>query len=232
MAFALTKVRAYGIEVDEALNKRVRQYLHLTGTAANTDTAFDFGTYAGTFWTAVGGTQPGIDALKAIKDIQTRSEIFLDAQGTVLAGKSRQDSSRSGIVSLNSTASAGGGATETVALTGALTTDSILSVFQFVAGANSTALIGAGGATGVIGTNDQIALAWTANPGAGARVRVQLQRTVTTPDAGGYQLAMDGTNTRLPNLTFASGDAPTAWGIMLSWMLQDGVTPVECVKFA
>jgi hypothetical protein len=37
---------------------------------------------------------------------------------------------------------------------------------------------------------------------------------------------MDGTNTNLPNLTFASGDAPTAWEIILCWVLKDGEQPV------
>jgi hypothetical protein len=67
MTFALTKVTAYGIEASEPLQKRFKQVLILEGTAANTNVAYDFGTYAGTYWTAVGGTEPGTSALKPSK---------------------------------------------------------------------------------------------------------------------------------------------------------------------
>lgn len=79
MTFALTKVQAYGIEAEEPLNKRYRQYMYLTITAANTDTALDLGSNQtgslGTFWTAVSGSAPGSGALQAIQDIVTRAEV-------------------------------------------------------------------------------------------------------------------------------------------------------------
>lgn len=232
MALALLSVRGYGVEAEEALNKRYRQFLVLKGTGANTDLTHDYGTYAGTFWTAVGGTEPGTTALKAIKDIAVRAEAFLAAQGIGIATRAQVDASRESRVQLDTAASAGGAATETLTLTGALTTDTIISATQYKKGANGTALIGFGGATGVIAVNGQLAAEWTANPGAGALLRVELKRTTVTPDAGTYQLAMDGTNTKLPNITFASGDAPTAFTIMLCWMLGDGVPPVEVYKAA
>lgn len=79
MAFAITKVQAYGIEAEEPLNKRYRQYMYLTLTAANTDVDLDLGDNQagslGTFWDAVDGTAIGANALLAIQDIVTRAEV-------------------------------------------------------------------------------------------------------------------------------------------------------------
>ncbi len=78
MAFAITKVQAYGIEAEEPLNKRYRQHMYLTLTAANTDVDLDIGDNQtgslGTFWTAASGTATGAGALQAIQDIVTRAE--------------------------------------------------------------------------------------------------------------------------------------------------------------
>lgn len=77
MAFAITKVQAYGIEAEEPLNKRYRQYMYLTITGASSDVDLDLGDNQtgslGTFWTAVSGTTIGANALKAIQDIVTRA---------------------------------------------------------------------------------------------------------------------------------------------------------------
>jgi hypothetical protein len=79
MAFVLTKVQAYGIEAEEPLNKRYRQYMYLTITAANTDVDLDIGDNVagslGTFWAAVDATSTGLNALQAIQDIVTRAEV-------------------------------------------------------------------------------------------------------------------------------------------------------------
>lgn len=79
MAFVITKVQAYGIEAEEPVNKRYRQYMYLTLTAANTDVDLDLGDNQtgslGTFWTAAGGTTVGAGALRAIQDIVTRAEV-------------------------------------------------------------------------------------------------------------------------------------------------------------
>ena len=68
---------------------------------------------------------------------------------------------------IESAASAGGSASEALTFTGLAVTDTILAISQRVAGANGTA---------VTGYNTQAANAltvtWTANPGAGARVRI------------------------------------------------------------
>lgn len=139
MAFAITKVQAYGIEAEEPLNKRYRQYMYLTLTAANTDVDADFGDNVagslGTFWTAAGGTATGAGALQAIQDIVTRAEV-------------------------GETAS--------------------LSALNFYQG---------GAASGVV-------------------------YTVTLAN-------------KCPNILFASGTAPTAYTVCLSWVLQPQVAPVS-----
>lgn len=75
------------------------------------------------------------------------------------------------IVSLDSAASAGGAATEVLAVAGLLATDTVLAVSQRVKGANNTAVTGFG-APGA-GT---LSVDYTANPGAGSIVRVLVKR--------------------------------------------------------
>lgn len=74
MTLALTSVIAYGVQAEEPLNKYYRQFLQLEFTAAATDLTLDFGAVAGTFWTAVGATDPGLTALAALKDIASRAK--------------------------------------------------------------------------------------------------------------------------------------------------------------
>jgi hypothetical protein len=74
MAAAVTKVRAYGIESEEPVNKRYIQRLVLTITQLAADVTMDIGAYAGTFWTAAGGSATGATALQALKDIVTRAD--------------------------------------------------------------------------------------------------------------------------------------------------------------
>ncbi len=85
MAFTLNSVVAYGVEAEEPLNNHYKQVLILNITSLATDATLALGTYAGTFWTAVGGTQPGATALKAIQQIQTLALSFLSAQSTAMA---------------------------------------------------------------------------------------------------------------------------------------------------
>ncbi len=137
MTFALTKVQAYGIESEEPLNKRYRQYLLLTGTAAATDTALDLGLYIagslGTFWTAAGTGTPGAGALTALQDIGTRAQFF-DGFGADFQNRAQVDNAATGIVTILSAASSGGSTTENYTVTGLLTTDTILSVTPEVVG--------------------------------------------------------------------------------------------------
>lgn len=229
MARAVTEYQAFGVYRDEAVTSKALQFLRLKGTAANTDTAFDLGNYTGSFWTDAADAT-GLAALKVIKDIQTRAQQFLSVGGLGVNGKALIDASRTGaITKIDSSATAGGAATETCTVTGLLTTDTILGVTQFVDGAGAAVgILAYGGATGVCSVADQLSVTWDDDPGAGAKVRVAVLRTtVTTPDVGTYQLAMNGTNTKLPDLTFASTDAPTAFELVLCWLLKDGEQPVN-----
>ncbi len=211
--------------MEEAVNKRYRQRMLLSITGANTDVTYDLGTYAGTFWTATGGSTAGAAALKAIADIQIRAKSFRGLGGTGIAGKVQVDSSYTKIQAIDSTASSGGAATEAVTVTGLLSTDTILAVSQKTKGANSTALNGFGTLI-----DNGLTLSWTANPGASSVSTVLVSRTVTAvPSAGTYFVSMDGTNTQLPNITFFSGDAPTAIDLILEWDLKDAQEPVELV---
>ena len=70
-----------------------------------------------------------------------------------------------------SAASAGGAASEQLAVTDLASSDQVLSVYQSVAGANSTALV----AVSAIGTATLDAQ-WTANPGAGAKISIVVRK--------------------------------------------------------
>lgn len=100
MAHAVTVVEAFGVEVEEALNKRYIQYMNLTITAANTDTDWDIGDYAagslGTFWTSAAGTATGLAALGAIQDIDKRARVSLGY--SLSAPNFYQGGSASGVV--------------------------------------------------------------------------------------------------------------------------------------
>ena len=224
MALVVTAVSCQGVEMEEAVNKRYRQRMVLSVTGANTDVTYDLGTYAGTFWTATSGTDAGAAALKAIKDINVRAKNFLRIGGTALQPRVQMDSTYERILAYDSNTSAGGAATEALTVTGLLSTDTIIAVSQKTKGANSTALNGYSTLV-----NDGITASWTGNPGAGAVVTVAVKRDVSTVLAGTYKVAMNGTNTQLPDITFASGDAPTAIDLVLEWDLKPGEEPVELV---
>lgn len=227
MTFALTKFQAYGVEISEPLQKRFIQRAELDITAANTDTAWDFGAVTagslGTFWTAVGSTAPGVTALKAMRDIALVSKCFLWGGGLGLTGKTQIGATGGSVTSYTSAASAGGAATEAVTVTGLAAADTILAVSQIVKGANSTALNG---------YNTQIlnglTLSWTANPGAGSQAVVLVRKAAAAvaPVSGQFQIALDATNTTLPDYTFASGNAPTVAYIVLEWEMTDGQLPI------
>lgn len=76
----------------------------------------------------------------------------------------------------DSSASAGGAATETLTVTGLAADDTILAVSQKTKGANSTAI---NKWTDTSRTANQLAVEWTGNPGAGAVVRVLVLKAAT-----------------------------------------------------
>lgn len=140
MAYALSKVEFYGIQVDEAITSRFHQValLSITGLAADID--LDIGDYSGTFWTAVGGSAIGAKALLAIKDIQVKADTYISTTSEVLAGK------------------------------------------------------------------------------------IQV---ASAPAAGQYTLALNGTNTHLPEIGFAAGGGATSFKVLLQWRLKPDHLPEQ-----
>ncbi len=230
MTFVVTQVQCYGIEAEEPLNKRYRQFMYLTITAANTDTALDLGSYIagslGTFWTAADDTATGAGALQALQDIGTRAQAF-DTLGGNFMSRAQVDSSAVSMVMINSSASTGGSASETLTLTGAATGDTVVSAYT-VAGPTGSVVLQR--APSSIATSGVFPVVFTGDPGGTAVIRVQLARpATTTPVAGTYTIAY-ANNT--PNILFASGDAPTAYTVTLVWHLMPNVGPVEYYKTA
>ncbi len=48
-----------------------------------------------------------------------------------------------------------------------------------------------------------------------------------SPSANEYHVALDSTNTQLPNIALHSGDAPTSYKLVLDWVLKPQSEPVE-----
>ena len=178
MTFALTAFQAYGIEAEEAVNKRYKQVAILTITAANTNNDLDLGDLApGTFWNAVDGSEPGDTGLAAFKDINQRAQSFVGIGGSSLAPYAKADASIPVISLLDSSASSGGNASETLTVTGLLTTDTVVSARMTTAGANNVAVKTFAKTCAV---NGQYIVVWTADPGANAVVTLGVQRATTT----------------------------------------------------
>lgn len=226
MTFVVTKVQAYGIEAEEPLNKRYRQYMYLTITAANTDVALDLGSNQagslGTFWTAADDTATGAGALLAIQDIVTRAEVF-DSWGGEWNSRAQVDAASTLITALNSTASTGGTAAQSLGLVGAVTGDIVLGATVVTAASGAVALQVAASS---IATAAVYPVTFTGDPGSGAVVRVALKRAAgtTAVEAGTYQVSYAN---KTPNFLFASGDAPTSYEVILKWILQPQTAPVE-----
>lgn len=230
MTMALVSAKAYGIEVDEPVQKRFKQCLELVITGAATDVDYDFGDGVvgslGTFWTAVGATSPGSVALAAVRDINVRAKSFQGLGGLALT-HTPADLTIPAVVVLNSAAASGGNATETYVVTGLLTTDTIISCTQFVDGAGAAVgILSYGNSSGNAAANDALAVVYNADPGASAKVKVAVLRNITTVQAGTYQLSA-GALTLIPNLLFLSGDAPTAFKLVLTWEYKNNEEPVE-----
>ncbi len=171
MTFAVTSVLAYAVEVDEPLTKRFRQFYLLGWTAANTDVLMDLGIYAGTFWTAAGGSTVGAAALQTLKNIQTSAKSFWNATAEQLVALQKVAGTALQTQTLDSAATAGGSATETITVTGLPAAAIVVSV-EHVSGGTATVGVTGWGAV----TANQIAnVQFTANPGAGAILRVTLQ---------------------------------------------------------
>ena len=76
MAFALTSLKTYGVDINEPVRKRQLQVCEfkITGTTADVD--LDIGDVGGTFWTAAANA----DALKAWKDVLASAENLISLE--------------------------------------------------------------------------------------------------------------------------------------------------------
>lgn len=216
MAFGLTRLRAYGIKGESATYKRSLQVVNMeiTGTASDVD--LDIGDDSGTFWTAVGKTGSGY---KALIDIINRSTCLSSFYCSELIGKPINN----GLVALLSDAGSGGSATESMTVTGLLTTDQIVAVTQQTKGANGTALIAYDKPADAA---DDLDVEYTGDPGAGSIIQVLVQREGAAPIAGGASVAIQ--NDR-PNITLPAGEGETSYNITLFYQLRDEETPIEDV---
>lgn len=210
MAFALTKFSARGIDIAGPSYKRGIQQvvLDITGTSADID--LDLGDDSGTFWTAAQAN--GTYGALATKALEILKKIV--AQSVALVGvDSQQLATRNVLVALDSAASVGGSATETLTVTGLLTTDKILAATIVEDGANAAYIQEAAKTCAVAG---QYIVTFSANPGAGAEVRVLVQRA-------NYDVTIQDLR---PNLALAAGSGETSYKLILNYELADNQYPV------
>lgn len=220
MTQAVTAVRAYVREIDEPVTNRFLQTLIVETSGANTDVTYDLGLYVsgslGTFWTAVGADASyGQIALGLIRGIATLDSLYLgDQQTPQLQARDRQAGGQ--IVTLTSSAIAGGSASATATITALLSTDVVMSVTQSTANANSLVPVAVGAVSA-----GSLALTYASDPGANGIVKVVVYRKTGTLIVGIGQYS-DVASNQASNITFASTDAPTAAQFVLQWELKPG----------
>jgi hypothetical protein len=222
MTFALTKFKAWGVEIDEPVTKKFMQFAHLSITAAATDVALDIGTDAGAFWTAAlangtYGTSVATPALAALQAIQAKARAYLGFQDGGLACRNVQSG---GLKSITSSAGAGGAATEAMVVTGLglAAADTIIGVTQKTKGANNLPLLGY-----TTQAANALTCVWSADPGAGAVVQVSVLRAGLVVTDGGYTVTVS--NMR-PVITMAASNGLTAYEMQLSWELKEAESPI------
>jgi len=109
-------------------------------------------------------------ALTAANDAQAdATQALADAAAAAATANAAQVAAN--LLFIDSAPGAGGGATEALTVTGLLATDTILGVSQSVPGANSLPLLGFN--TQALGLLTGV---WSADPGAGAVIRVAIKR--------------------------------------------------------
>jgi len=111
-------------------------------------------------------------ALETIESSMARKDFNLANILEAEVNRGADDRIAARILTFESTASAGGSATESMTFTGLLATDTILALTQRVAGAGAGDSLSAYAAQ----INDGLDVTWEADPGAGAIVRLALLR--------------------------------------------------------
>lgn len=209
MAFALTKYEARSLDIASPTYKRGIQQvvLDITGTSADVD--LDLGDDSGTFWTAAqANTTYGELAKKALASLKR----IVDQAQALVSVESQELLTKNQIVALDSSASVGGNVTETLTVTGLLTTDRILAATIVEDGANAAYIQEA---AKTCATNGQYVVTFSADPGAGAEVRVLVQR-------GQAELSIQD---KRPNFSMAAGSGLTSYKIILTYELNNSVYP-------
>lgn len=210
MAFALTKFEARGVKFEGPVpEKRAKQEVVLTITGLSTDVDLDIGSDAGTFWTDAEADSTygdlATEALAKLQDIVSKSAALLSV-------KSQQLLDRNTLVALDSDASSGGAASETLTVTGLLTTDKILSATIVEDGANAAYIQEA---AKTCATDDEYVVKFNTDPGAGAEVRVLAERE-------SYSVAIEN---KRPNITAHTATGETSYTIVLEYELNDEEVP-------
>lgn len=209
MAFALTKYEARSLDIASPTYKRGIQQvvLDITGTSADVD--LDLGDDSGTFWTAAkANTTYGELASKALTNLQkivSQAQALVSYESQELMGKSQ-------VMALDSAASVGGSATETLTVTGLLTTDRILGATIVEDGANAAYIQKA---AKTCATNGQYVVTFSTDPGAGAEVRVSLVRSPVDVSIQNMR----------PNFALAAGTGLTSYKVILTYELNNYVYP-------
>lgn len=205
MAFALTSVKVYPLEVEASFRKTYPHICEVALTALASDTALDLAALAAADTT----NGPYLASILARAD-KILTWTFAESQR----------SAGSVVKTLTSAASAGGSPTETLTVTGLAVGDTILSVTPKVVGANAAAVRAFGTAA-----LNSLSVTFTADPGAGATVVVAFLRAAGT--ANGSDHVFSGT-AAAPVFTFAGGTStPTALNLYLLIKEKPDYPPVR-----
>lgn len=207
MAFAIVagSVRVYPLEVETPFRLPAPHVLECQLTAAASDTALNLATLAAADTTS----GPYIKTLleKAEKILEYR---FFESSQLVPGSVSY----------LESSATAGGGATETLTVTG-LPADAIVLSIQRRTGGNAVSVVG----YGAVSANSIASVVFSADPGAGAIARVAYLSA--TPGARYTNHVFSGT-ANAPVFTFAGGSStPTALTLYMLVKLKPDYTPIN-----
>lgn len=219
MAFSLSAFEAMPVELGGAQVRRAiqRVVFHVAGTASDVD--LDLGDFSGTFWSAADGTDLGAAVLaeiqKIVAQVSYRTGVYCPEIDALTRAPAEE------VDYLDSAASTGGNANETLTVTGLLTTDKILGVTIQTMGANSVTIEDYESAAGTAG---QLDVTFSGDPGAGAVVRVAIEREgAATVDSGEYTLSFQN---NLPNYTLPTGEGLTSYKVVVDFHLLPNILPV------
>jgi hypothetical protein len=226
MTFQLQAYKAKAILYAGANRNFTEQQMDFLIVSANTDVNLDIANDTsgslGTFWTAVTADATygtlATNALATMQSIVSNCSRFRSAMSEALISRTKIGS---GAFQTLVSSSIPSGTSVNAVVTGLLATDTIVSVDQSVANANSVTPV----AWGTPAAN-ALPLTYASTSGTGGAVSVLIFRGTGTLTIypGQYGLSLSN---HLPLITFNSGTAPTTQILTLSWRMQDGVLPIN-----